>query len=160
MHSPLIWIEFLLHTAFDVVHWRIVRRWDFFESFLEWTTVVFIMVGGGGGGLGLFWMTFCDLFFNGSLLVIPWMMWLAWSIFVMVFYFADGAILHSVVDGVGICVQWFFLSLYDEKGNKSVLNRRFPEITGEDNLTVFSYSGRVKSPEWRWQRRRADLRQF
>ena len=28
-------------------------------------------------------------------------------------------------------------------------NRRFPEITGEGNLTVFSYSGRVKSPEWR-----------
>ena len=39
-------------------------------------------------------------------------------------------------------------------------NRRFPEITGEDNLTVFSYYGRVKSPEWRWQRRRADLRHF
>ena len=39
-------------------------------------------------------------------------------------------------------------------------NRRFPEITGEDNLTVFSYSGRVKSPQWRRQRRRADLRQF
>ena len=39
-------------------------------------------------------------------------------------------------------------------------NRRFPEITGEDNLTVFSYSGRVKSPEWRWQRRRAGLRHF
>ena len=39
-------------------------------------------------------------------------------------------------------------------------NRRFPEITGEDNLIVFSYSGRVKSPEWRWQRRRADLRHF
>ena len=39
-------------------------------------------------------------------------------------------------------------------------NRRFPEITGEDNLTVFSYCGRVKSPEWRWQRRRADLRHF
>ena len=39
-------------------------------------------------------------------------------------------------------------------------NRRFPEIPGEDNLTVFSYSGRVKSPEWRWQRRRADLRHF
>ena len=38
------------------------------------------------------------------------------------------------------------------------VNRRFPEITGGDNLTVFSYSGRVKSPEWRWQRRRADLR--
>ena len=33
-------------------------------------------------------------------------------------------------------------------------------MTGEDNLTVFSYSGRVKSPEWRWQRRRADLRHF
>ena len=40
------------------------------------------------------------------------------------------------------------------------LNRRFPEITGEDNVTVFSYSGRVKSPEWRWQRRRAYLRHF
>ena len=39
-------------------------------------------------------------------------------------------------------------------------NRRFPEITGKDNLTVFSYSGRVKSPEWRRQRRRADLRHF
>ena len=39
-------------------------------------------------------------------------------------------------------------------------NRRFPEITGEDNLTKFSYSGRVKSPKWRRQRRRADLRQF
>ena len=40
------------------------------------------------------------------------------------------------------------------------VNRRFPETTGEDNLTVFSYSGRVKSPEWRRQRRRADLRHF
>ena len=39
-------------------------------------------------------------------------------------------------------------------------NRRFPEITGEDNLKVFSYSWRVKSPEWRRQRRRADLRYF
>ena len=39
-------------------------------------------------------------------------------------------------------------------------NRRFPEITGEDNLIVFSYSGRVKSPEWRWHWRRADLRHF
>ena len=39
-------------------------------------------------------------------------------------------------------------------------NRQFLEITGEDNLTVFSYSRRVKSPEWRWQRRRADLRHF
>ena len=42
----------------------------------------------------------------------------------------------------------------------SSANRRFPEIRGKDNLTVFSYSGRVKSPEWRWQRRRADLRHF
>ena len=42
----------------------------------------------------------------------------------------------------------------------SAENRRFPEITGEDNLTVFSSSGGVKSPEWRWQRRRADLRHF
>ena len=39
-------------------------------------------------------------------------------------------------------------------------HRRFPEITGEDNLTVFSYSGRVKFPEWKWQWRRADLWQF
>ena len=39
-------------------------------------------------------------------------------------------------------------------------NRRFPEITGEDNLTMFSYSRRVKSPQWRLQRRRADLRHF
>ena len=39
-------------------------------------------------------------------------------------------------------------------------NRRFPKITGEDNLTVFSYSGRVKSPEWRWEGRRADQRHF
>ena len=39
-------------------------------------------------------------------------------------------------------------------------NRRFPEITGKDNLTVFSYSGRLKSPEWRRQLRRADLRHF
>ena len=43
---------------------------------------------------------------------------------------------------------------------QSAANRQFPEITGEDNLTVFSYSGRVKSPEWRRQQRRADLRQF
>ena len=27
-------------------------------------------------------------------------------------------------------------------------------------MTVFSYPGRVKSPEWRWQRRRANLRYF
>ena len=46
------------------------------------------------------------------------------------------------------------------KTNKRAVNRRFPEITGKDNLTVFSYSGRVKSPEWRQQLRRADLRQF
>ena len=39
-------------------------------------------------------------------------------------------------------------------------NRRFLEITGKDNLTVFSYSRRMKSLEWRWQRRTADLRHF
>ena len=39
-------------------------------------------------------------------------------------------------------------------------NRWFPETTGKDNLRVFSYSRRVKSPEWRWQQRRADLRHF
>ena len=27
-------------------------------------------------------------------------------------------------------------------------------------MTVFSYSGRVKSPKWRWQWRRANLRHF
>ena len=43
----------------------------------------------------------------------------------------------------------------------SITNRQFTEITGKDNLTVsFFYSGRVKSPEWRRQRRRADLPQF
>ena len=49
-----------------------------------------------------------------------------------------------------------------QRGGRSRVNRnrRFPEITGKDNLTVFSYSGRVKSPECRRQRRRADLRQF
>ena len=40
------------------------------------------------------------------------------------------------------------------------INRQFSEITGKDNLTVFSYSRRVKSPEWRWQWRRADLWHF
>ena len=50
--------------------------------------------------------------------------------------------------------------LYGHRKKVCADNRRFPEITGKDNLTVFSYSGRVKSPEWRRQRRRADLRQF
>ena len=39
-----------------------------------------------------------------------------------------------------------------KKGTKATTkqcNRLFPEITGEDNLTAFSYSGRVKSPERR-----------
>ena len=47
-----------------------------------------------------------------------------------------------------------------ECAGPSWYHRRFPEITGEDNLTVFSYSGRVKFPEWRQQWRRADLWQF
>ena len=50
--------------------------------------------------------------------------------------------------------------LYGHRKKVCADNRRFPEITGKDNLTAFSYSGRVKSPEWRRQRRRADLRQF
>ena len=49
---------------------------------------------------------------------------------------------------------------YDPYSPLILLNRRFQEITGKCNLTVFSYSGRVKSPEWRWQQRRADLRHF
>ena len=56
-------------------------------------------------------------------------------------------------------VQQIVLRRYTWWAN-SPHNRRFPEITGKDNLTVFSYSGRVKSPEWRWQRRRADLWHF
>ena len=47
-----------------------------------------------------------------------------------------------------------------EEVRKGGYNRRFPEITGKDNLTVFSYCGRVKYPEWRRQLRRTDLRQF
>ena len=39
-------------------------------------------------------------------------------------------------------------------------NRQFPEITGKDNLTAFSYSKRPLSPEWRQQLRRADKQQF
>ena len=52
------------------------------------------------------------------------------------------------------------LPRWNVQGRGRLLNRQFPEITGEDNLTVFSYSGRVKFPEWRWQQRRADLRHF
>ena len=57
---------------------------------------------------------------------------------------------------------FFFFFQFTLKSTYSIssTNRRFPEITGKDNLTVFSYSGRVKSPEWRRQLRRADLRQF
>ena len=66
------------------------------------------------------------------------------------------------------CRNQFWQSLEEGAGKRCLecggatedFNRRFPEITGEDNLTVFSSSGRVKSPEWRWKRRRADLRHF
>ena len=65
----------------------------------------------------------------------------------------------SLIKGItpNICMLCF------NNNNRELIelyNRRFPEITGEDNLTVFSYSRRVKSPEWRWQQRRADLRHF
>ena len=49
-------------------------------------------------------------------------------------------------------LEALFITLHADKHGS---NRRFPEITGKDNLTVFSYSGRVKSPEWRRQLRRA-----
>ena len=39
-----------------------------------------------------------------------------------------------------------------------IANRQFLEITGKDNLTVFSY--RESEVPWRWQWRRADLRHF
>ena len=52
------------------------------------------------------------------------------------------------------------LTSIKKRRRHSVGNRRFLEVTGKDNLTVFSYSGRVKSPEWRQQLRRADQRWF
>ena len=57
-------------------------------------------------------------------------------------------------DGRWVVGVWFWVQ------QQWMSNRRFREITGKDNLTVFSYSGRVKSPEWKWQRRRANLRHF
>ena len=59
-----------------------------------------------------------------------------------------------------LCYTIFNNSLRRIRITDGDTNRRFPEITGKDNLTVFSYSGRVKFPQWRRQRRRADLRQF
>ena len=50
--------------------------------------------------------------------------------------------------------------LKQDQKRDTLLTERFPEITGEDNLTVFSYSGRVKSPEWRRQRRGGDFDSF
>ena len=60
---------------------------------------------------------------------------------------------------VYLCVA-FLHHIHAANVCEKFVNRRFPEITGEDNLTVFSYSGRVKSPQRRWQWRRADLRHF
>ena len=62
-------------------------------------------------------------------------------------------------DRTGDNLHSFKVKIFERAG-LSWYHRRFPEITGEDNLTVFSYSGRVKFPEWRWQWRRADLWQF
>ena len=43
-----------------------------------------------------------------------------------------------------------FVPPYADSNKVTLLtNRQFPEITGKDNLTVFSDSGKVKSPEWR-----------
>ena len=56
--------------------------------------------------------------------------------------------------------KWSSYIFRNHIGLFQFINRRFLEITGKDNLTVFSYSGRVKSPEWRWQLRRADLWQL
>ena len=49
---------------------------------------------------------------------------------------------------------------YSPARAKYTLTDYFRKITGEDNLTACSYSGREKSPEWRWQWRRADLQHF
>ena len=76
-------------------------------------------------------------------------------------YFYDALIdRDGVVNGNAMEVSFGFRLLDRAADYVYCHNRRFPKITGEDNLTVFSYSGRVKSPEWRWQRRRADLRHF
>ena len=66
----------------------------------------------------------------------------------------------SVSLSLSLCVFTFMFFVVVLVLRISSTNRRFPEITGEDNLTVFSYSVRVTSPEWRRQRRRADLRHF
>ena len=66
-------------------------------------------------------------------------------------HYRVGQLTQQPIQGIGTHAHW---------SGRGLAKRRFPEITGEDNLTVFSYSGRVKSPEWRWQRRRADLRHF
>ena len=65
-----------------------------------------------------------------------------------------------VVHGDSVAIYLPPSSLFRHLHLRVPNNRRFPEITGEYNLTVFSYSGRVKSPEWRWQWRTADLRNF
>ena len=52
-----------------------------------------------------------------------------------------------------VVIQEYLLEMYRAK--TQFINRRFPKITGEDNLTMFSHSWRVKSTEWRRQRRRA-----
>ena len=76
-------------------------------------------------------------------------------------YFYDALIdRDGVVNGDAMEVNFGFRLLDRAADCVYCHNRRFPKITGEDNLTVFSYSGRVKSPEWKWQRRRADLRHF
>ena len=59
-----------------------------------------------------------------------------------------------------LCTQGLANNFHIIPVNFSSTNRRFPEITGKDSLTVFSYSGRMKPPEWRWQWRRADLQHF
>ena len=48
-----------------------------------------------------------------------------------------GEVVHSGIGPQLFVVTW--------RRARSI--RRFPEITAKDNLTVFSYSGRVKSPE-------------
>ena len=64
-------------------------------------------------------------------------------------------VLRNMAVRLKVCVR-----MHKTLKRNTPCNRQFPEITGKDNFTVFSYSGRVKSPEWRWQLRRANLRQL
>ena len=65
------------------------------------------------------------------------------------FLYSASAPLLAVSSILHLHLSWQFPLFCICTALGSFLNRRFLEIAGKDNLTVFSYSGRVKSPEWR-----------